>query len=117
MSFSDLDKKLKEKDKPIVEPEPIDNIMYDVSMVRLEKKSIAQGEKIVGKVCAELVSDTDFKRAISRTLKKLFPDQFKGVILHTSDEKLEQQVSEKILNMRACVNEFEGLLEKKGVGE
>ncbi|GAH23505.1 unnamed protein product, partial [marine sediment metagenome] len=76
------------------------NIMYEISKKRLKSKSFAQGDNIVGKVCAELISDTDFKRAIARTLKKLFPDQLKGVEIHTSDKKLEQQVSKKILNMR-----------------
>lgn len=91
--------------------EPKEQIFEDSKPPKAPKIEVEvkqEGLGIIQQIAMELVNDWDFIKGLGRSIKKVFPKQFKGVNLRTSNKKIVEQFDEKIKE----VNEEYDIVEK-----
>jgi len=87
--FLELEEEPKEiKKEDLHQPPKAEEIIDEVE----EKQDLG----IIQQIAMELVNDWDFLKGLGRSIKKVFPKQFKGVNLRTSNKKIVEQFDKKI---------------------
>lgn len=78
-----------------------------------EKIEEQEGLGIIQQIARELVSDWDFLKGLGRAIKKVFPNQLKGINLRTSNKKIVEQFDERIKKINKEYDIIEKLKRQK----